>query len=197
MSPSGPSSSDNAEIDDLLPPGDQPRRGFLIQASSIAIGGLVGLVPAAVGLATFLNPLRKSVQQQQAPSGSDPEGFFRIASLDGLSAKPQLFKLIADRKDAWNTFPREPIGAVYLQKAEDGQVRAFNAECPHAGCLVDFRGERFHCPCHNSSFAESGERDPMSPSARDLDALEVKTVDGEVLVKFQKFRAGTAGKHPS
>src|SRR5260221_7349883 len=116
----------------------EPRRGFVAQMTAIVIGGLVGVVPAAVGLATFLNPLRKSTQDKQRPSGSDAEGYYRVTTYDSLTAIPQAYKIIADRKDAWNTFLKDAIGAVFLSRAANGRVLALNVTCPHAGCAVDY-----------------------------------------------------------
>src|SRR5205085_11849125 len=76
-----------------------PRRGFMKQFLAGAVGALVGIVPVAVGLATFLNPLRKSVQEKQRPAGSDEEGYYDVTALAALNATPQAFKIIADRKD--------------------------------------------------------------------------------------------------
>ncbi|MBI3861640.1 MAG: Rieske 2Fe-2S domain-containing protein [Planctomycetia bacterium] len=183
--------------DYLAPP--QPRRGFFTQAAAVVVGAVAGLVPLAVGLATFINPLRRSVRSKQRPSGSDAQGFYKVTTLDALSAIPQAFKIIADRKDAWNTFPKDAIGTVYLSRLENGDVLAFNVTCPHAGCAVDWRAAKnaYHCPCHNSAFAPDGVRDPKSPSARDLDSLEVKFENGAVLVKYQDFKSGEKGKHPT
>lgn len=177
----------------------EPRRGFIAQLTAVVIGGLVGVVPAAVGLATFLNPLRKSAKQQQAPSGSDIDGYYRVTTLDSLAAIPQAFKIIADRKDAWNTFPKDAIGAVFLSRTGTNDVRAFNVTCPHAGCAVDYKANKqaYFCPCHNSSFAADGVRDPKSPSARDLDSLPVKIIDGAVWVKYQDFKTGDKEKKPA
>ncbi len=183
---------------DFLTP-EEPRRGFVKQFLAVVIGSVVGLVPLAVGLATFLNPLRKSAKEKQLPVGMDEQGFYKVVPFSSLSETPQALKIIADRKDAWNTFPKEAIGAVYLQRIGTDGVRAFNAECPHAGCIVDYRPteKAYLCPCHNSLFAEDGKRDSKSPSARDLDKLEAKVVDGIVLVKFQKFKAGVKEMIPA
>jgi Rieske Fe-S protein len=177
---------------------EEPRRNFFVQFLAVVIGAVVGVVPAAAGLATFLNPLRKSVRQKQVPEGSDEHGFYKVAPESSLSEIPQTHKIIADRKDAWNTFPKEPIGAIYLQRVGEGEIRAFNAACPHAGCFVNYRpkNSEYHCPCHNSSFAEDGTRDPKSPSARDLDKLETKVIEGIVCVKFQNFKAGDKEMKP-
>jgi Rieske Fe-S protein len=191
-----PADESGPSVPDFLAVPPEPRRGFFKQALAVVIGGLVGLVPAAVGLATFLNPLRKSVKEKQRPIGSDAEGFYRVTPLSSLSETPQPFKIVADRKDAWNVYPRDSIGAVYLQRVGAEEVRAFNVSCPHAGCSVSFRpaSHEYHCPCHNSTFAMDGKRNPNSPSPRNLDDLAVKVVDGQVLVKFQKFKSGTDEK---
>lgn len=175
-----------------------PRRNFLTEVLAWCVGSIVALVPAVVGVLSFLNPLRSSVKARQRPSGSDADGFYQVTSVDALPTTPQAFKIIADRKDAWNTFPNEAIGAVFLQRAGDGEVRAFNATCPHAGCSVDFRPDmhEYFCPCHNSAFTLEGKRSDTSPSPRDLDSLPVKIEDGKVLVKFQDFQTGHAEKKP-
>ena len=180
-----------------VPP--EPRRGFVKQFLAVVIGGLVGLAPAAVGLATFLNPLRKSVKEKQQPDGADADGYYKVAPLGALSETPQALQIIANRKDAWNTYPKEAIGAVYLQRVGQDGVRAFNAACPHAGCFVDWQSAKhaYRCPCHNSTFAPDGTRDPQSPSARDLDELATRIEDGVVFVKFQNFKAGDKEKKPA
>jgi len=175
-----------------------PRRSFTRRALAVVIGGVTGLVPALVGLASFLNPLRKSVQARQRPDGFDAEGFVKVTRLEALAGEsPGRFQIIANRKDAWNTFPKEPIGAVYVQKVSDTELRVFNVECPHAGCSVDYKADKrgFLCPCHNSLFAQTGKRSETSPSPRDLDSLEYKIQDGDVWVKFEKFKAGVKEKH--
>jgi Rieske Fe-S protein len=176
----------------------EPRRNFFVQFLAVVIGGVVGLVPVIVGVATFLNPLRKTVKEKQRATGSDDQGFYKVVPLTALTQTPQALKIIADRKDAWNTFPKEAIGAIYLQRVGEKEVRAFNAVCPHAGCIVDYRpkSSQYQCPCHDSSFAEDGTRDPKSPSARDLDKLETRVVDGIVCVKFQNFKAGDKEMKP-
>jgi Rieske Fe-S protein len=193
MKPESPAGASPAL--DLLPP-EIPRRGFLTRLTAVVAGGIVAFVPVAVGIATFFTPLRKSVKARQRPEGSDDEGFFSVAPLDALTSVPQAFKIVANRKDAWNTFPSEAIGAVYLQRIGTNEVRAFNASCPHAGCSVGYRADKnaYLCPCHNSAFAADGARDPKSPSPRDLDTLAVKIEAGRVLVKFENFKAGVKEK---
>ncbi len=177
------------------PPG---RRTFLVRATAVVVGGLVGLFPTLAGLAMFLDPLRRKSQSGE---------FIHAANIDQIprDGVPRAFSLVADRRDAWSFYPKEPIGACYLRITEDNEgqkLEAVSAICPHLGCFVDFNAGKgiFKCPCHDSSFEANGARiDPEHcPSARDLDSLEtdIRNNDQEVWVKYQKFIGGKAEKIP-
>ncbi len=172
-------------------PGD--RRDFISKAAAIAIGGAITVVPPIAGLCVFLDPLRR-----ESAAGAS----VLVASLNALpeGAEPKKFPVLATKVDAWNRANNVPIGAVYLQRLKDNKVRALNVVCPHAGCFVDFRAaqNKFHCPCHDSSFAVDGSiADAKSPSPRGLDELPVEIRRGtEVWVTFQNFRAGEHKKIP-
>ena len=169
-------------------PSDSPsRRGFLREAAALLIGGVATLVPAAAGLLVWLDPILR----RNASAG----GFSRIATLDALPADgvPRKFTVFADRVDAWTKTTQVPVGAVYLRRTAGTSVTALHAACPHAGCFVDYRGDRkdFFCPCHNSSFAADGTiADPKSPSPRPLDRLDLEVRGNEVWIRFQNFAAG-------
>ncbi|MBS0209266.1 MAG: Rieske 2Fe-2S domain-containing protein [Planctomycetes bacterium] len=171
-------------------PETPPRRGFFSGAASIAIGALIGVVPTAAGLATLFDPLRRK--------GSGAK-LLRVASLDTLptSGEPRAFPILADYVDAWNRLPNQPIGTVYLRRLPGtDKVEAFNATCPHAGCMVSFKPERnqFQCPCHTSAFEADGSRVMPCVSPRDLDGLkcEVRKEEGQpvVYVAFENFYSG-------
>lgn len=174
------------------------RRNFLAEALAAAIGAVLGLVPLAAGLMVFLDPLRRR---------SGAARFVRVAPLDSLSQEgiPRQFPVVADRDDAWNRYPAQPLGSVFLRREGD-RVHALNADCPHLGCMVDFLPEEksFRCPCHDSRFKLDGDRiippDGNCPAPRSLDPL-VAEVRGKgsgamVWVKFEKFRAGTPKRIP-
>jgi menaquinol-cytochrome c reductase iron-sulfur subunit len=171
---------------------DKSRRGFFEKVSAVLFGGFALLVPGLTGLIAFLNPLRQKSQSGQ---------FMRLASLDVLpeDGTPRKTPVIADRNDAWNRFPAEAIGAVFLRRV-GGEVKALQVTCPHAGCSIGLQGApeggKFLCPCHNASFDLDGKRtDKISPSPRDMDSLEVEIRNNsEVWVKFQTFHLGTATK---
>lgn len=171
---------------------EEPRRGFLGQALALICGGAALLVPALTGVASFLNPLR-----QKSRSGD----FMRLASLEMLpeDGTPRKVPVIAERVDAWNVYPQEPIGAVFLRRT-GATVAALQVICPHAGCSITYQsapeGGKFFCPCHVANFDLTGKRtDATSPSPRDMDALDVEIRNqNEVWVKFQTFGVGTAKK---
>ncbi|HVZ66417.1 MAG TPA: Rieske 2Fe-2S domain-containing protein [Opitutaceae bacterium] len=168
-------------------PQPTPRRDFIAKAGAIILGAGALVVPVVSGLLAVFNPLRRRAQAGDA---------VRVASLKALPAggEPRKFPVLATRVDAWNRTPDVPVGAVYLRRVGEGEVKAFNVACPHAGCFVDFRADRNHylCPCHNSTFTLDGKvLDPKSPSPRSLDELPVEIRNGdEIWVKFQNFRAG-------
>lgn len=171
------------------------RRSFFAQLFALVSGAVCLVVPAVVGAAAALNPLR-----QKGRSGQ----LLKIATLDVLPADgtPRRFPVVADRQDAWNKFTAQPIGAVFLRRTGDPRqpVVAFHAVCPHAGCVVQYEagaeGGRFFCPCHAASFDLDGRRrEAPSISPRDLDTLEVVIENqNEVWVRFQNFATGTSEK---
>jgi len=167
------------------------RRDFMAKVVALACGGLATLPPVVAGLWAFLDPLRRT---------RGAASFLSVADLaaipdDGL---PRQFPVIADRVDAWTGFAAEPVGAVYLSREQGSrEVRALSATCPHAGCFIDLEKatQCFRCPCHNSSFTLDGSIVNPSPSPRAMDALECRVGgNGQVEVKWQKYRAGVAEK---
>ncbi|MEM8864269.1 MAG: Rieske (2Fe-2S) protein, partial [Planctomycetota bacterium] len=125
----------------------------------------------------------------------------RVASLDAVptDGRPVRFPVIAKRTDAWSAYPPEPIGSVYLRRTAEGETPvAHTTVCPHLGCSVDYRPAQdcFLCPCHNSEFTVEGARtDPEeSPSPRDMDTVEVKIENGQVLVDYRNFKGGVEAK---
>ena len=158
------------------------RRGFMRKAAAVVVGGLVAVIPAATGLAVFLDPLRRKAKGSSfipvAPLGAVPD--------DGV---PRQFAIVAERVDAWNE-STQPIGAVYIRRLPGkAEPECLTATCPHAGCFVAYDGatNTFKCPCHNSSFAVDGAIIEPSPSPRAMDSLHCEVTEDEILVKFENF----------
>jgi Rieske Fe-S protein len=182
-------------------------RRFFVKAAAVLVGGLVAVFPFAVGLKVFFDPLRRQRKDS---------GVIRVAPLSAVpdDEVPRLFSIMAERVDAWNRFPNQAVGAVFLirKKGQDTPT-AFTATCPHLGCLIGFvpaerplrlrlRGQappagarvgQFQCPCHTSAFALDGLV-LEGPSPRPMDTLPCEVKDGEVFVKFEQFQTGTPEK---
>lgn len=186
------------------PANEPPRRNFLVEAAAVISGGIVALAPLVSGALFFLDPLKwgwdRSRNRKRGGENSGASGFIKVGRLDAVpvDGAPVKFTVIADRFDAWNTFLKQPIGAVYVRRDGKGGVAAFSVICPHLGCSVDYEAgpKRFHCPCHDSNFTLEGTRQNQTPP-RDLDSLEVdpeRLKQGEVWVKYQNFRTGETHK---
>lgn len=168
-----------------------PRRGWLMRLLAGGLAALAGLVPAGAGLAVFLDPLRRRAGRS---------GFVKVTSLSSVppDGVPRRFAVVADQVNAWTRRSGVRVGAVFLRRTEEQDLRAFNVICPHAGCVVEYAAARggFLCPCHDSTFALNGAvNDRRSPSPRGLDQLEVEIRnETEVWVRYQNFRIGIREK---
>lgn len=172
---------------------DLPRRGFVMNLLTLAVSGLVALVPLVSGLLFFLDPLLR----KKKSSGAE---FVRVTTTSAIpdDGTPMAFVIRADKQDAWNKFPNSELGSVFLRKDEQGKIICFNARCPHLGCTIDFKAgkDSFVCPCHDSAFKLDGERTNAIPP-RNMDTLEVEVRNNdEVWVRFENFAAGTPEKKP-
>ena len=180
-------------MDEAGQPSQPDRRNALTKAAALIIGGVITVVAPVAGLFTFLDPLRRK---------SEARGLVRVATISSLPSdgEPRKLPVLDTLIDAWNRTENVPVGSVYVQKTGDHSVRVLNATCPHLGCSVGYNAAKngFYCPCHKSTFSLDGKiLDPKSPSPRGMDELEAEVKpDGEVWVKFQNFRKGTAEKIP-
>jgi len=176
--------------------GEVRRRGF--------IGLLFGLVGGAIA---FAAPIYAAIRSAFFPLEKEGIGgkFYFITTNDQLTETPQKFPIIDDVQDAWVTVPRQTIGNVYVCKTASGEIFAWQALCPHAGCTLGVKTMAnpktsqsellFACPCHVAHFDLTGQRlDEKPDSPRDMDALEAEDRDGKVFVKFQNFQFGVAAK---
>lgn len=168
------------------------RRNFVTKAAAIVVGGLISVVAPVAGLFTLFDPLRRK---------DSARGLVRIAAFSSLpeNGEPRKFPVLDTLVDAWNRTENVPVGSVYVQRTGANTVRVLNSTCPHLGCSVGWNNTNrgYFCPCHKSSFALDGSiADPKSPSPRAMDALEAEVRNGEVWVRFQNFRKGSADKIP-
>ncbi len=172
-----------------------PRRSFMKALCAVAVGSVAVLAPLANGVYVLLAPLCR----KQSSNDGDGPPYLRVTAVDAVPAdgKPRRFPVIADREDAWNLYPRVPIGSVYLRRLPEDpdHVTAFNTVCPHAGCSVEAQPDAsFECPCHDSRFHADGSRGDPCVAPRDLDELAAKIEGDDILVQFQNFEAAIEEK---
>jgi Rieske Fe-S protein len=154
---------------------------LLTGLGSAAIGVLVA-VPA---VAYVIDPLLRATGRKGR--------WVKVASLQSVGEEhPLSVPVLGEQVDAWTRSENVRLGMVWLRRKGD-KVTALNAECPHLGCKVGYDREqkKFACPCHESAFSPEGER-LAGPSPRALDPLETRVVDGQVEVRFVRYRAQVA-----
>jgi menaquinol-cytochrome c reductase iron-sulfur subunit len=181
------------------------RRSFFVRFAAVVCGGIVALFPFAAGFGVIIDPWRRSRRAGEAKdaAGSGDETAAKFVPICPLSALPtdgvpRAFPVVSDIVDGWTRAANQRIGMIFLERTGTGdtsKVVAFNAECPHLGCFVDYNpaDQHFECPCHKSAFDKDGAK-LYGPSRRGLDALTVKLSgagdQAEVLLAFQKFQKG-------
>jgi menaquinol-cytochrome c reductase iron-sulfur subunit len=161
------------------------RRGFIVVAAAgtCAIAATVG-IPAALFVAAPLS------------AAGAPGKKFVVAHLDELEiGVPKKVAIVGDEIDAWTRAKERRLGAVWLLRTSDKEVRALSVVCPHLGCGVEVtidagKPKGFACPCHDSAFDLDGQR-VAGPSPRAMDPLPVEVSgEGHVAVTFKRFRTG-------
>ena len=165
------------------------RRGLRVLAGSLL--ALLCGVPAAIAGLFALDP----VLRRRRSAGGEP---VRVADLSAVpdDGTPRSFSVVSDQVDGWTNTPGVEVGVVFLRKSAGGVI-AWNARCPHLGCLVQYKPQEGHflCPCHSSIFdAEGTQQNEISP--RPLDALETEVRDGAVYVAYQDFKYRITEKVP-
>ena len=61
-----------------------------------------------------------------------------------------MLPIIEATKDAWVTYPSEPLGSIWLVRLPEGAeppLTAFTAECPHLGCAITLASDA-HVPAN-------------------------------------------------
>ena len=168
-----------ASVADLL------RRRFFGRA----IGAIAAVVAAAwaVPLGIYaVAPALKHRIREWADAGA-------VVDLD--VDRPRELDVVVSRRDGWQEV--RAVKSFWAHRAQNGEVVAFSAICPHLGCAFRWRAEegRFVCPCHLSVFSLSGEV-VSGPSPRPLDRLDVRVENGRLLVLPQDFKSGVRQKIP-
>jgi len=152
------------------------RRKFLTWAglSAIATSLPVALAACSPQSTDSGDPAATADPCAAAPCAADSSAagdFVAVGSasaLDGTGA-------ISDSKFAGGS------GKLIVFKDGDNVV-ALDANCPHAGCAVDWDGTELVCPCHASKFTADGSL-ISGPATEGLKSFEAKVEGDQVLVK--------------
>ena len=175
----------------MAEPPTEARRAFLATLTA-ALGAAAGALALIPGLGFLAGPLKRATIR-----GADQP--LRVASdREVKPGKPVRVTAVGQRDDAWLRLDHVTLGSCWLVRStEIAPVRAFSTVCPHLGCGVDWNEKtgKFDCPCHASSFDTDG-RCLGGPSPRGLDELEVHLDGRDVMVRYVRFRTGTAKKEP-
>jgi nitrite reductase/ring-hydroxylating ferredoxin subunit len=68
-----------------------------------------------------------------------------------------------------------------VARPTDTTAAAFSAICTHMGCTVNVDGAVLVCPCHGSRYDALTGAVTRGPAVRNLEAIAVHVVDGEVM----------------
>jgi len=71
-------------------------------------------------------------------------------------------------------------GIIVLRSSE-GDLRAFDSKCTHAGCNVQYQGDKIFCNCHGGTYDLNG-KNIAGPPPKPLTELKVVEADGALYV---------------
>ncbi len=167
---------------------DQSKRSFMAVFACF-IGSLIGIAVTFPIIGFLFHPLRKKTVY----GGLD---FIKVGNIkDVKGSAPRKAVIKSFKTDGWNRFDNIILGAVWLIREGDNKIIAFSSVCPHLGCGIDWsqKKEQFVCPCHASIFDINGHV-LSGPSPRQMDRLDTKVENGEILVKYRKLRLGSSNR---
>jgi menaquinol-cytochrome c reductase iron-sulfur subunit len=158
----------------IEPEGDDVlnRRRFLSRVS-IALSGLAGAIVSVPILAYLLSPLI-----EQEPSDWRDVGLVENFQIG------QTVEVAYDDPAPLPWAGQTARTAVWLRRSSETDFTAFNVNCTHLGCPVNWRAdaELFLCPCHGGVYYADGSV-AGGPPPKPLTRVEVRvTADHRVQV---------------
>src|SRR5262249_57685619 len=120
------------------------RRSFLGLISGLVVAGISAALGVTIG--------RYSISP--AFSASNEQDWTDLGSLDEFAEGKLVKKNVVVSQDAgWGKFQSQRSVWV-VRKGET--VKVFSGVCPHLGCSVNARADKFICACHNSEWNVEG-----------------------------------------
>jgi Rieske Fe-S protein len=152
-------------------PESQDRRKFL--------GGAIGLINAAIGIAIFgpvLGFVGGPIFQKRKKIWVE---VIEEAELEMGAAQEVTYSMQV--QDGYRKIMRRY--SIFMKRSAGG-VTAFDPACPHLGCRVKYQGdkERYFCPCHGGVFDEEGNV-VAGPPPEPLKQYATKVEDGMIYIE--------------
>jgi menaquinol-cytochrome c reductase iron-sulfur subunit len=157
------------------------RRSFLGMVSGLIVAGISTVLGVTIG--------RYSISP--AFSASNEQEWTELGSLDEFAEGKLVKKNVIVSQDAgWGKFQTQR--SVWVVKKGEG-LKVFSGVCPHLGCSVNTRVDKFVCACHGSEWDVEGAR-VAGPTPRGLDTLEFRVEENKLKVKYRDFKQGLTTK---
>src|SRR5215470_8233383 len=157
------------------------RRSFLGLISGLIVAGISAVLGVTIGRYSISPAFSTSKEQEWTDLGS----------LDEFAEGKLVKKNVIVSQDAgWGKFQSQR--SVWVVRKGEG-VKVFSGVCPHLGCSVNTRADKFVCACHGSEWDVEGAK-LAGPTPRGLDTLEFRVEDNKLKVKYQDFKQGLATK---
>jgi menaquinol-cytochrome c reductase iron-sulfur subunit len=162
---------------------DAARRKFLKITTGI-LAGAVGLVLGLPFVGSLLGP--RSAARKQV--------MVKTANISSLTlGQPTRVNFTVQEQDAY--IHETVVHSAWVIVHSPVKVTVFSPICTHAGCYFnwDSSTNHFECPCHGSVFSIKGKV-LGGPAPRPLDTLPHEIKDGELYVRWERFKSGTPEK---
>jgi Rieske Fe-S protein len=143
---------------------NQPRRRFLWSLGALALAWL--------GAALY--PIYRYLSPQPTPD---------VFGKDGRALVERITPADVARPGMGKNGGYGGRGLIVFRNA-DGQLKAFDSKCTHAGCNVAFEGDRIYCNCHGGTYDLNG-KNIAGPPPRPLTELGITEENGSLYV-FRK-----------
>ncbi len=157
------------------------RRSFLGLISGLIVAGISAVLGVTIG--------RYAISPAFSTAGG--QDWTDLGPLDDFAEGKLVKKNVVVSQDAgWGRFQSQRSVWV-VRKGES--VKVFSGVCPHLGCSVNTRADKFICACHGSEWDAEGAT-LAGPTPRGLDTLEFRVEENRLKIKYQDFKQGVTTK---